>query len=67
MVLGECTRMSLLDQERITGDLRWTQTELCASGASRGRRPRNYWTWPEVRDRDGFQVRVAAHGLGRVP
>ena len=40
--LGECTKMALRDRERITSELGWTRVELCSSGASRGRRPRNY-------------------------
>lgn len=60
--LGECTRMSLADQERISGELGWVRTEICSSGSSRVNRPRNYWTLPTLQSGDGFEVWPDATG-----
>ena len=60
--LGECTRMSLADQERISNELGWVRTEVCSSGSSRVNRPRNYWTMPTLQGGEGFEVWPDATG-----
>ena len=60
--IGECTRISLQDEFNISSELGWLRMELCDSGSSRVNRPRNYWTYPDARGGEGFEVWADASG-----
>ena len=60
--LGECTLMSRADETCISAAVQWPKLELCASGASTCRRPRNYWTSSVVSECEGLTVSETASG-----
>ena len=59
---GECTLMARADEARISAAIQWPKLELCASGASTSRRPRNYWTNNIVSDCEGLTVAATPSG-----
>ena len=48
--------MDLANKQEITAEVGWPCPELCASGASRVRRPRFYWHVPMISERPGLFV-----------
>ena len=65
MFLGfrECTVMDREDEAIITSHCKWHQTECCALGASRVRRPRFYWTEPAIVEGVGVSLREGPRGM----
>ena len=60
--VGECALMGRSDEARITEAIKWPKLELCASGASTARRPRNYWTSDTLESCDGMTLTLTATG-----
>ena len=54
--VGECTIMTQADARSIDQQCQWPRIELCSSGASRVRRPRNYWTSRALTPKPGFDI-----------